>query len=142
VELVHAYSNLSREAEVLRRLRGAAPSQRSAGGSTQTRQNQRRLNNAEVGKLIREYEEGALVKELAGRFGIHRLTVTALLRQHGVKLRRVGLAPDDIPAAGRLYAQGWSLARLGAEYGVDSTTVWRALLAAGVAMRNANNRPT
>ena len=53
----------------------------------------------EVTELIKEYEEQASVKDLAKRFGIHRLTVTALLQRHGVELRRTGLAAEDIPVA-------------------------------------------
>jgi transposase len=90
----------------------------------------------EVAELIKEYEQQASVKELAQRFGIHRVTVTALLRRHGVELRRPGLALDDIPAAASLYRQGWSCARLGERFGVDAATVWRALRSAGVAMRS------
>jgi hypothetical protein len=86
--------------------------------------------------LINAYEQQVPVKELAQRFGIHRLTVTALLQRNGVELRRSGLVASEIPRAAELYRQGWSLARLGASYGVDPTTVWRALCAAGVAMRS------
>jgi hypothetical protein len=63
--------------------------------------------------LIKEYEQQATVKELVQRFGIHRLTVTSLLRRHGVELRRVGLAQADIQTAASLYDQSWSLARHG-----------------------------
>jgi 2,4-dienoyl-CoA reductase-like NADH-dependent reductase (Old Yellow Enzyme family) len=69
VELVHAYSNLSRQGDHLRRLRQAAAHSRPVGESTQPRQNQRRLNEAEVRELIQEYEQGATVKALAQRFG-------------------------------------------------------------------------
>jgi hypothetical protein len=37
----------------------------------------------------------------------------------GVEVRRAGLAESEISAAAHLYSQGWSLARLGAKYGVD-----------------------
>jgi hypothetical protein len=35
-----------------------------------------------------------------------------------VELRRVGLAPEGIPAATGLYVQGWSLAKLGTQFEV------------------------
>jgi hypothetical protein len=76
------------------------------------------------------------------RFGIHRLTVTELLRRHGVELRRVGLSQAEIEAATRLYRQGWSLARLGGRFGVDPTTVWRAFRAAAIPMRSPSMRPS
>ena len=94
----------------------------------------------EITELIKEYEEGALIKDLGQRFGIHRLTVTALVRRHGVELRRTGLAKEDIAAAAHLYGQGWSLTKLGVKFDVDSTTVWRALRAAGVVMRSSSHR--
>ena len=94
----------------------------------------------EITNLIKKYEQQASVKDLAKQFGIHRLTVTAHLQRHGVKLHQNGLAPDEVQAAARLYRQGWSLMKLGAKYGVDSTTVWRALRAAGVVMRPSNHR--
>jgi lambda repressor-like predicted transcriptional regulator len=95
----------------------------------------------EVAELSKEYEQGgASVKELAQQFGIHRVTVTAHLHRNGVEFRRSGIAQEDILTAARLYDQGWSLMKLGAKYGVDSTTVWRALRAAGVVMRSPNYR--
>jgi CENP-B N-terminal DNA-binding domain len=133
VELVRLYSNLSAETVRLRRVGSTTSSTRPAEGSKRhPRQHQRRLSMTEVAKLIKEYEQQSSVKELAQRFGIHRLTVTALLRRHGVELRRTGLAPAEISAAARLHSQGWSLARLGAKFGVDAATVWRALRAADV----------
>jgi hypothetical protein len=42
--------------------------------------------------------------------------------------------------AALLYADGWSLARLGEKFGVDDMTVRRYLLLAGVVMRSANQR--
>jgi transposase len=89
----------------------------------------------EIRKLIKAYKHQDSVTELAKQFGIHRLTVTALLRRHGVEQRPVGLTPTEIPEAASLYGQGWSLVRLGEAFGVDASTVWRALRAAGVVMR-------
>jgi hypothetical protein len=134
VELVRLYSNLSRDASHLRRVRSATSSPRSAEGPRrQPRQYQRRLSVTEIRKLIKANKHQV---ELAKQFGIHRLTVTALLRRHGVEQRPVGLTPTEIPEAASLYGQGWSLVRLGEAFGVDASTVWRALRAAGVVMRH------
>ena len=51
--------------------------------------------------------------------------MTALLQRHWVKMRQIGLAPKDISMAASLYGHGWSLARLGARFGVDAATVCR-----------------
>lgn len=88
------------------------------------------------------YQGGAQVKDLAERFGVHRVTITTLLRRQGVTLRKPGLTTDQIAAACRLYRSGWSVSRLGAKLGVDGTTVWRALITAGVIMRSPNERPS
>ena len=95
-----------------------------------------RLGSAEVAELIEVYRAGRSIKQLEQRFGIHRVTVTALLRRHGVALRRSGLAPEEVPEAISFYGQ----ARLGGRYGVDAVTVWRALRSAGVALRSPGER--
>jgi DNA-directed RNA polymerase specialized sigma24 family protein len=94
----------------------------------------------EISKLIKEYGQGASVKELAQRFGIHRTTVTKQLQQHGVELCRAGLTSDDVTTVSVLYADGWSLAKLGRKFDVDATTVWRALRISGVTMRTPAGR--
>jgi transposase len=93
-----------------------------------------------MAELIAAYQGGAGVKELAARFGVHRETVSAIIRRSGVQRNQRGLTATQISQASCLYAGGWSLARLGDEYGVDGTTVWRALTAAGVPMRSPNER--
>ena len=99
-----------------------------------------RLGSAEVAELIEVYRAARSIKQLAQRFGIHRVPVTALLRRHGVELRRSGLAPEEVPEAISFYGQGWSCTRLGGRYGVDAVTVWRALRSAGVALRSPGER--
>jgi transposase len=86
------------------------------------------------------YRDGESITHLAQRFGIHRVTVAALLRRHGVELRRAGLTSDHVAAASKLYADGWSLVKLGRKFGVDAATVWRALRGSGVTMRSPAGR--
>lgn len=85
--------------------------------------------------LLATYLQQVPVTELAKRFGIHRVTVTALSRRHGVVLRRAGLRNAEVEEAASLYRQGWSLAELGKMFGVDPATVWRRLRAADVNMQ-------
>jgi predicted DNA-binding protein (UPF0251 family) len=101
-----------------------------------SRQSQIRLDPHEANALAAAYRDGMTIKELAQRYGVHRTTVTALLRRSDVPQRPRGLAAGDVARAALLYELGWSLARLGARYGVDATTVWRTLRAAGVEMRS------
>ena len=111
VELVRLYSNLS--VAPLDAVRCACSALRPNECSRCPRQHHRRLATAAVTELIQAYGHGASIKHLAQRFGIHRVTVSALLRKYGADLRRAGLAPEELSAAVRLYGQGWSCARLG-----------------------------
>ena len=86
------------------------------------------------------YRNGETIKELAGRYGIHRVTAASMLRRLGVERRRAGLSDEQADEASRLYPEGWTLARLAERYGVDDMTVRRYLLLAGVAMRSPHVR--
>jgi DNA-binding MarR family transcriptional regulator len=104
VELELRYSNREADVARLRQVRMAAETPRPAEGPRKPRQRHRRLSMSEMSKLIKEYEQGALVKELAERFGVHRVTVTALLEWHEVELRRSGLVREVIPIVARMYS--------------------------------------
>jgi DNA-directed RNA polymerase specialized sigma24 family protein len=138
-EVVRLYSNPEARLETLQKSLASAISKLRPGEQPVTRQTQIRLAPHEVKALAAAYRDGKTIKELAQRFGIHRLTVTALLRRHRVEMRRAGLTPDDVAVASQLYADGWSLAKLGKKFGVDAATVWRALRAANVAMRSPSS---
>jgi DNA-binding MarR family transcriptional regulator len=140
VELVRLYSNREVETVRLRVALGATAVRRQAEGQERRRQYHRRLGPSDVAGLLAAYQAKEPVHKLAKRFGIHRVTVTALLKRHGNELRHAGLAPEQIPVAASLYRQGWSLAKLGDLLGADPSTVWRKLRAAGVRMRSPNQR--
>ena len=55
-------------------------------------------------------------------------------------LFRSGLTDDRIAEAAQLYAEGMSLAKIGAGFDVDHGTVWRALKKRGVQMRDTHGR--
>ena len=105
------------------------------------RQSQHRLDASAVAELIDGYLAGAKIKDLAQRFGVHRTTVTCLLRRHNVQPRPVGLSPGQLNDTTRLYREGWSLAKLGDKFGVDDMTERRYLLLADVAIRSPHKRP-
>ena len=85
--------------------------------------------------LVTEYEAGGSIQELAARWGLHRTTVAAQLRQTGVRLRGRGVPADRRAEALRLYGEGWSCQRLAERYGCNPTTVWKVLQQAGVRLR-------
>ncbi len=88
-----------------------------------TRQAQRRLAPNQIAELVAEYQAGADMRELAGRWGVHRTTVAGHLRRAGAELRRQGLSDEQLSEAVRLYGEGWSLQRLSERYGCDAETV-------------------
>jgi DNA-binding CsgD family transcriptional regulator len=90
--------------------------------------------------LIADYQAGATIYDLARRYGIHRHTVGKHLADAGVQARRHGLSTDELATARHLYAQGQSLARIGDQLGYDHGTIRRALLRAGVPMRDTHGR--
>jgi transposase-like protein len=102
---------------------------------------QRRLAYEDQTALVLAYVAGANMKDLAAAHGIHRVTVSEIIRRAGVSTRRRGLDPGQVERALRLYREGWSLARLGQRFEVDGTTVWRALRGRGVVMRPPHEQP-
>jgi transposase-like protein len=95
----------------------------------------RQLRSYELDELEVAYQAGATVYQLAERFGINRVTVGKHLRRRGVDTTPPGLHPDSVPRAAELYRQGWSLARIGQEFGTTASTVRSRLIETGVRMR-------
>jgi DNA-binding MarR family transcriptional regulator len=89
---------------------------------------------------VQRYQAGDLMTELAERYGIHRRTVSAILKRHGVPTRASGLSPEQIQRAVLMYAQGQSLGKIGKLLGVDATTVHARLREQGVRMRDTHGR--
>jgi transposase-like protein len=102
---------------------------------------QRRLSPDERAALLIEYQAGALVRDLAREWGIGRSTISEILRTSGVR-RPTGLSVDQVLEAQHLYeVERWSLQRIGERFSVAHTTVRRALLTAGLQMRDSHGRP-
>lgn len=101
----------------------------------------RQLDADQVQALVQDYVAGATTYGLGARFSIDRRTVSAILRRHGVQMRRRGLSPEDVDDAIRRYEAGWSLARIGEHLNVDPTTVLSRLRERGVPTRDTHGRP-
>jgi len=106
-----------------------------ASRPTRQRRAQQRLTEDRARQLIAEYLAGANMRQVAERWGVHRTTVATQLRRAGVNPRPSGLGNQDVDEATQLYADGWSLARLGKRYECSADTVRSALLKAGLVMR-------
>jgi hypothetical protein len=79
---------------------------------------------------------------LATVHGITRETVSVVLKRNGVPIRQLRrLDGRGLKRAIRLYEQGWSTERVGADLGFDAKTIANQLKAAGVQVRDAHERP-
>jgi DNA invertase Pin-like site-specific DNA recombinase len=91
--------------------------------------------------IVRGYEAGSTLKQLGERFLIHRTTVSIILRKKGIPIRLQPLSPDQVLAARELYAGGMSLSQVSSKLSCEGSTVWRALKAEGVPLRDPQGRP-
>ena len=140
MELLSRYSNPSISVQRLTEVWLAAANNVTSERPPALGPRQTRLKAPDVDRLIEAYRGGALVKDLASEFSLHRTPVTLVLRRAGVDLRPVGLSDKQVVRAGQLYASGWTLAKLGVKYDVDDMTIWRSLKKIGVVMRSPNAR--
>lgn len=98
----------------------------------------RQLDPDQVQMLIQGYTAGATTYELSDLFGVDRRTVSAILHQHDVPMRRRGLSPNQVDEASHLYRLDWSLARVGEHLDVDPTTVLNTLRQRDVRTRDTH----
>jgi AraC-like DNA-binding protein len=133
VELLGRYSNRD-NATKLQRVLAGQDGDRMSARPTRSPLRQRRLEDQEQAQLLVAYNKGVLVNDLAAMFGLSRTTVMANLRRLGAEPRR-GIVDRRIEEATTLSAEGWSLAKLGARYGVNPSTIRLALMKRGVSLR-------
>lgn len=143
VELQGRYYNTKAQVSDLESLLRKLPAPTATPRPSRDRPKPRRapqLNDEKAQQLIADYRSGSTVYELGDRFDIDRKTVSAMLKRHGVPMRRRGLSPEQVDEAVQLYEGGWSLARIGERMGVDATTVLNRLRERGVRTRDAQGR--
>ena len=87
-----------------------------------------------------DYQAGAAVNDLAERYRVSRMTVMRQVDRAGVPRRWRILQSADVEEACRLYASGLSLAKIAVKFGVHPSTIRRALVKAGAALRDAHGR--
>ena len=101
----------------------------------------RRLGDGVVEQILADYRSGLPSTTLARRHGIATPTVIAMLRRHGVVVRRQPMVPPECHEAVRLYSLGWSLAKIGRKLDRPPNSIRNALRRAGIARRSPNFRP-
>jgi Mor family transcriptional regulator len=103
----------------------------------------RRLLVGQEDDVVRAYEAGATVIELATRFECSRNTIAELLRDRGVALRARGpRSPLEgrEPEVVRAYEDGSTVRELVDRFGANQRTVRKVLADAGVVMRRTGRR--
>jgi DNA-directed RNA polymerase specialized sigma24 family protein len=140
VELLEGYSNHDHQVERFRSLLSLPRSTKLREPVRSRKQVQRRLTADEQAELLNRYLAGERAHQLARAFQIDRRTVATLLKNTGLRRSR-SLTPEKIDEAVALYAQGWSCQRIGERFGRHYSTIWLALKARGVQLRQPWDRP-
>jgi DNA-binding transcriptional ArsR family regulator len=138
VELLGRYSNWTSWAKQVRSIDRTGANRPETG--PRSRRTARQLSEGEVTELVIRYRGGATVYDLAEQFKISRNTVSRHLHRGEIQMRRRSLSEQQVGVVIRLYEQGWSGARIGSHLGFNGGTVWLALRAQGVRMRDAQGR--
>jgi transposase len=100
----------------------------------------RRLTQTQISALIVDYERGVKIRDLAKKYRIGRQTVTLITQRARARPRYPALLPEEVQQAAELYKSRLSLAVVGEYFGVNSSTIRKALVAIGVAMRDSHGR--
>jgi hypothetical protein len=127
VDLPGPYYNTNAQIRDLERLVKQLPQRTSPESATAALRRRPRtakqLNTEQSAQLVASYREGASLRELGARFGIHPDTAAVILRREGVAMRPKGLSPEQVASAVKLYGPGWSSARIGDRLGFNGTTI-------------------
>ena len=89
---------------------------------------QRRLSTLEIDQLVREYRGGSgSIYLLAKRYGVHRQTISKILKERGLTLGRTSLSDEESGNVVELFDSGLSPNHIAKQLFRDPKTV-RALL--------------
>ncbi len=94
-----------------------------------------RLGPGGVAQLAADYQAGRSTKWLQRTYGLSQGAVLRLLDVNGVRRRQRGLTDEQVQDTVRLYAEGWSLTRIGDRFHKDHTVVRNALTRIGITLR-------
>lgn len=136
VGVLAQYWNWAQQMEKLREQ--VVQSGRRGQESRQIPRRMPQLTKEQVARLVAAREVGAEINQLATEFGVHRATVINHLHRAGVPGRkRQGrtLGPDQVRAAGELYASGVSLIEVGEQFDVDRRHLRKVLPENGFELR-------
>lgn len=86
-------------------------------------------------QMIAEYEAGASLISIATARRMGKQTVSRLLSDAGVRIRRQGLDDVQVAHAADAYLSGQTTREIAEDLGVGHAMVWRALKRAGIELR-------
>jgi len=92
--------------------------------------------------MVRAYETGQSMVQLAHDFGIHRTTVAQHLVERGVSLRKTAMTEQQIDEAVHLYKSGLSFAKIGTRLGFNASTITTQVRRRGAHIRGAHEPST
>lgn len=94
------------------------------------------LTETQIDRIVKLYEGGLSMNQIAEKYRAHRRTIAAHLVRRSVPLRSPrSLDPADTPEAMKLYEDGMTLLDIGRRFGISQHAARTALLKAGVAIR-------
>lgn len=131
VELMQRYSKLADVSRICRSSRV----RRVPVARPRIHDVRKRLGPGAVDQLLGDYRDGAPATALMSKYGIGKGAVLRILDESGVTRRQHRPTIEQLTKAAELYAQGWSLVRLGEHFGFDQGTIWKGLSQLGVEMR-------
>ena len=112
-----------------------SPGRSASTGSRTRKQAQVRLDTYEVAALVKAYQAGSTLEEIAAKFGVYVRTAAAHLEREGIPQRRHRLTAEQVAEAVHLYETGWSTIQIGQHLGIYPQSVRYRLVKQGVAMR-------
>jgi transposase len=104
-------------------------------------QSQTRLSFPNRAKVVADYERGDAVKDIAARYGVHRATVTEVLRRAEAPVRRYGLPEPVREEAARLYTQGLGIRAVADRLGISYEGAHAGIVAHGAVLRPPGRQP-
>lgn len=102
---------------------------------TKPRRKWNRLSDAARAEVADRYSAGETSIALAKEYGVAKSTILGILRANSVVVRHQPLTQTHVAEAARLYESGYSLSQVAEELKVIQETMRRAILKAGVVLR-------
>jgi transposase len=93
------------------------------------------LSFPDQAKVVADYRRGDAVKDIAARYGVHRTTVTEILRRTKVPVRRYGLPEPVRKEAARLYTQGLGIRAVAGHLGISYAGARAGIVGYGAVLR-------